>query len=255
MNIYKEIPELLERNIFAIYMTVAKNAKKRYFESGVLKWTDVRPSGWPNFIFDLDTQMEIDKLIELAMIEISEGRAPESIFLGPSSYSSDMHMALEEKGFELQDEYPGMFIVLEGINLGLEPDGPFIVKTVESKKGLEAFSSIIKEGMFGDSFEGTRMLKGFLGSGDSTMLIGYFEGIPVSTSLLFYDDNIAGIKLVTTRLGYRKNGFAHKMMEHALDNIEKRGYKIAGLFASEMGVNIYKDLGFKKCCNFYKFVR
>lgn len=249
----KNIPVLLERNIFSIYTKVATASSRKHFESDYLSWTDVRPSGWPNFLFDLDTSIGIEKIIDLVMMEISEGRAPESIFLGPGSYSEDIDRALVDKGFHQVDKYPGMVFDLEVSELPDIKDSGLKIRKVDSRRDLADFASIVQEGMFGKGFEGVQLLGGLLDLEDFIFLLGSYKDVPVATSLIFFARGIAGIKLVTTRPGHRKKGFASSMMLGSLLQIRKRGSHRAGLFASKMGEGIYRRLGFRHVCDFYKF--
>ena len=249
----KNIGTDLEKNIYALYTKIARTSGRKHFESENLSWTDVSPSSWPNLIFDINTAIGIENILEIIFMEISEGRAPSSIFLGPSSYSQELETALIQKGFNRVADYPGMIFDIGTFDSPEYKDQDLDFEVVTSRERLKIFTDIVEEGMFGKGFNGLGLLEALLESDEFVFLLGLYKKRPVSTAMIFFDGYIAGIKLVTTRPSYRQKGFGRACMLFSMRKARERGYNTAGLFASKMGENIYRELGFRQICKFYKF--
>jgi len=76
--------------------------------------------------------------------------------------------------------------------------------------------------------------------------IGYANNLPVATSALYLDGQVAGIYVVATAPEARKRGFATAITLAALEKAHALGYHVGTLQASQMGVNVYRQMGFQE---------
>jgi GNAT superfamily N-acetyltransferase len=83
--------------------------------------------------------------------------------------------------------------------------------------------------------------------------LGRLNGEPVSTTLLFLGSGVAGVYCTATLPSARRRGIAGAVVRASLFGARDMGYHIAALQASEMGVNVYRQLGFEEhgAINFY----
>jgi ribosomal protein S18 acetylase RimI-like enzyme len=51
---------------------------------------------------------------------------------------------------------------------------------------------------------------------------------------------------VYTEIDYRRQGIAHRLMEHVLADLRERGFRTIGLHASKFGRRLYENLGFQQ---------
>ncbi|GCE29798.1 hypothetical protein KDA_52820 [Dictyobacter alpinus] len=79
----------------------------------------------------------------------------------------------------------------------------------------------------------------------SRFYVGRVGGQAVAISLLQLSAGLAGIYNVATIPSMRQRGLGTAMTLAALLDARDLGYRIAVLQASEMGVNIYRQLGFQ----------
>jgi GNAT superfamily N-acetyltransferase len=77
---------------------------------------------------------------------------------------------------------------------------------------------------------------------------GFLDNQPVATALLFLAAGIAGIYAVSTIPAARRKGIGAWMTLLPLLRARSSGYKIGILFASHMGVGVYRSLGFQEYC-------
>jgi len=83
------------------------------------------------------------------------------------------------------------------------------------------------------------------------LFVGFYEGIPVATSALFLQDNVAGVWDVTTLPKFRRKGIGTDMTLHALKYAKDLyGYSIGVLTASADGESVYRKIGFRKIKEF-----
>jgi GNAT superfamily N-acetyltransferase len=68
--------------------------------------------------------------------------------------------------------------------------------------------------------------------------------IAATTSLLIYEDKLAWLGMVLTRLQYQRRGYARLLVEHALEEADRRGVRTVKLDATAQGAQLYRKLGF-----------
>ena len=241
----------LERNIYNFYMALAGNSGGGTSFNGSIKWVKTYPSCWPNYIFDADfKQNNIRDELLLLVEQIRTGNAPNSWFIGPGADSALLRENLKKYGFKKAFDWPGMAIDLEQMNSSFTVSGDFIINEVDDTDNLKNWSDVINSGMFGYGFEGVNLFKDLLAREDIKLFLGFFAGLPVSTSLLFLNSGIASLFLIATLPDFRMRGFGTQLTLAPLNKARECGYEHAGLFATSSGERIYKKIGFEKICDF-----
>lgn len=87
------------------------------------------------------------------------------------------------------------------------------------------------------------------------LYVGYVDGIPVATSILFNGAGVAGLYGVGTVPHARNQGIGGAMTVTALLDARQEGYQFAVLFSSRQGYPVYKRLGFREVgCKIALFV-
>jgi GNAT superfamily N-acetyltransferase len=80
------------------------------------------------------------------------------------------------------------------------------------------------------------------------LFLAYFDGKPVSTSLLFTHKNSAGIYYVSTLPAFRNKGSGLKITQAAMQAAKESGLKNVILQATSLGAKVYIRAGFKEYC-------
>lgn len=81
-----------------------------------------------------------------------------------------------------------------------------------------------------------------------TYYIGYLNGTAVASSMVFVGADVAGLYYIGTLPDYRQQGIGTAMTHYSLKQAQSLGYDLVVLQATDMGANIYRDLGFQNCC-------
>lgn len=91
------------------------------------------------------------------------------------------------------------------------------------------------------------------GNGISLALY-YQDDKPVAVIELFPSDKgTLGIYGLATLASYRGKGIGSAMMDFALNRVKADQYKVAVLQASEDGINIYEQYGFRTVTDYFEY--
>jgi GNAT superfamily N-acetyltransferase len=77
------------------------------------------------------------------------------------------------------------------------------------------------------------------------MFVGYLDGQPVATNMLFNGAGVAGVYAVATLPAARGKGIGGAITLHPLLLARATGYRYGVLFSTEMGARVYERIGFR----------
>ena len=190
---------------------------------------------------------DIDARINEIVSYFSARAATWEWIVGPNSTPASLDMSLVKHGLFVHGESSGMAINLHAIS----PDIPSIenlrVIPVDDDETLNIWANTMVEG-----FESRALYPTFVNLECSLgfhrrsyrRYLGTLDHRPISTSALFLGKNVAGIYCVSTLPTARKLGIGATITQYALREAQAMGYHIAVLQSSQMGCNVYKQLGF-----------
>lgn len=78
--------------------------------------------------------------------------------------------------------------------------------------------------------------------------LGSLNGKPVSTSMVFFAEGVAGLYFVATLPEARNRGIGFAITQKPLKVAREMGYRVGTLQASKMGEPVYRHMGFKEYC-------
>jgi ribosomal protein S18 acetylase RimI-like enzyme len=78
------------------------------------------------------------------------------------------------------------------------------------------------------------------------LYVGYLDGQPVATNILVLGDGVAGLYAVGTVPAARRQGIGALITLQPLLDARAQGYRYGVLFATEMGLPMYKRLGYRE---------
>lgn len=179
----------------------------------------------------------------------------------PSSTPENLLSLLENADLQFSKEgMPGMACDLRDITenhleKALKRSQIKLMK-VTTDNNLKLWGKVFQEGfslpktiteMFLDLFK-------LFGSPFLDNYLAIFQEQPVAIASVLYYGGIAGIFNVATLPDYRGKGIGTAITLAPLLDAKKNGYEIAWLESSEMGINLYKRIGFQEYCRLFRCI-
>ena len=173
----------------------------------------------------------------------------------PSQGPSGLDRRLEASGLSHVFDAPGM--VLRWDRLRKPSPGPegLRIETVVDARSLELFGQTLNAGDFeappSVANEIPRLLRSDPDDPRTRCFLGFLGDEPVATSLRFVSDGAVGIYGIATVPSARRRGIGAAMTVAALeDGRAASGEPLAVLTATDLGLPVYRRLGFEERCTF-----
>ncbi len=210
----------------------------------------------------------VDKTIEDTIVWFKERNAPYFFWwTGPETTPSDLPQRLQAHGLidmaEQQKELaagikqtelgaPCMIAELSKMNetvLAKTPRG-FEIREISNETELYDFKKVFVETYAIPEWAGQAWvdasLKIGIGKTPWRMFVGYLDGSPVATNMLFNGAGAASVYAVATLPFAQGKGIGAAItLKPLLDARDTDGYKYAVLFSTEMSVPVYERIGFR----------
>jgi ribosomal protein S18 acetylase RimI-like enzyme len=177
--------------------------------------------------------------------------------LGPSSQPVDMPQRLLTHGFFHDEDEPGMAIDLLSVREEDSMPADLEIRCVRSKADMDRWVETWASGAPPSFIHVGLQIHGRLTLEDQSpwqYFVGMLQGEPVATVLLFLGSQAAVVHWVVTLPQVRGKGIGTAMTLAAVKEARRRGYQTAVLTASDLGVGIYRKLGFTEYCTISKYV-
>jgi GNAT superfamily N-acetyltransferase len=152
-----------------------------------------------------------------------------------------------------------MAVELKALNQDTRAPAALIIEEVEDTKGLITYHTVLTKGFGMPDFVGEAFCDIFADMGLGKHLpwrlyIGRLRGEAVATSMLMLTGGVAGIYNVASLAEARGQGIGAAMTLAPLMDAREMGYRIGILQSSEMGLNVYRRLGFKEYCKVSQYI-
>ncbi len=239
MNVEKEI----QNNLFAFYKLVASEASLNFFYGEDYKWVNSIP--WPNFVFDENPVKAKNIIKEVAD---KENKEIPSFWITKNTHDNlKFQELLSDSNFLKVMTWTGMAIDLL-TNSFIKPK--LNVIQVKTKRQLKEWFNIVNLSFFNKKSSEEEIFINIFNSKKVVLYIGYHNSVAVATSLMFSNNESAGLYMIATLPEYRNKGFGREITKIALLDAKKLGHRIAVLQATKDAFEMYKKIGFKEYCNF-----
>jgi GNAT superfamily N-acetyltransferase len=203
---------------------------------------------------------DVESTIEYVMMDAKARKVPVLWWVGPSTRPVDLGDKLKNSGFSVDDDGPGMAVVLENLNKELQlPEGISIWAAQDDSSWWEwcrtmALGFEIPRAKLDFAVDSWHYLLSRLSSETTIAYIAYLNEKPVATSMLQLGAGVAGIYAVATVPEARRKGVGAQVTRYPLMQARGMGYKVGVLQASEMGYSVYRSLGFQEYCRICSYV-
>jgi ribosomal protein S18 acetylase RimI-like enzyme len=201
-------------------------------------------------------RLTADELHAAAEEALSWHRARESPYVfwwaGPSAEPAGLGQAIQHHGFEPYElDAPGQVADLAQLDWGSLARAPagFRADRVDDQRELETFARTFVEAFEIPEWAGQAWVEATrtfgIGEAPWQQYIGWLDGRPVSTTMLFFGAGVATVFAIGTVPDARGQGIGAAITLHGLAEARERGYRYAVLFATERGAPIYRRIGFR----------
>ena len=197
---------------------------------------------------------QVDASIERTLALFEARSLPMLWSVTPSTLPPDQARYLSAHGLTLSSTMAGMAIDLA--TLSGEPSTPsnFTLKRVVASDTMEQWGDAYIHGFEMDDPPGRILCElyariGFADDLPFRHYVGLLDGRPVASSTLFLGSATAGIWHVGTLPSVRQRGIGAALTLAPLREAASIGYRVGTLYASMMGMSVYRRLGFQEYCN------
>jgi GNAT superfamily N-acetyltransferase len=248
----------IEDNLFSTMLTFSQWPRIEVHDEAEILWS-ISDIPFPLFNSVMRARLpadQIDAVIETRIATAKARNVPLLWWTGPATRPPDLGEYLDRHGFVHEDHMPGMAVVLTGLAEDLPTPTGLIVRQVKDSKMLMLWSQVCGEGFDMPDFVAKAFydLMTYVDQDQMRAYLGWLNGEPVGTSLLCLVAGAAGIYNVATLPVARRKGVGAAMTYLPLQEAKAAGYRLGILNASQMGVSVYRSLGFQEYCEIGQYM-
>jgi len=222
-------------NLISLWQTVG-SAFEGFYHGEYFDYCAVEESDWPNKLwFNQDINEDIVSLAreKIASMDTTVGIPYWDI------YNSGSYEQLEAAGFVLQSEQTGMVLELDS-RYPVEAD--LTVSPLSTEEEAYIWAELYPQAF--DYYIRPQILMRTLHEVDYYLI--FSNGRPIGTTILYRQDDVAGIHGVGIIPTMRRRGFAEEIMKRLLNQLLDSNIEYVVLQASAMGLKLYEKLGFEE---------
>jgi ribosomal protein S18 acetylase RimI-like enzyme len=218
------------------------------------------PVGLFNSIMDARLEpRQVDPTIQTILADAGKRNIPLLWWTGPSTQPADLGEQLKKHGFKSDEIAAGMAVELDQLNEALPAPTGFSIQLAHDEDSFQQWVRVMFAGFeisaeLSDSTRSAwlRLLKL---TDPETLLAytGWLDDQPVASSLLFLGAGVAGLYAIGTIPTARRRGVAAMMTLQPLLQARSMGCRTSILHASEMGIGVYRSVGFKEYCLIHSY--
>jgi ribosomal protein S18 acetylase RimI-like enzyme len=246
-------------NLCDFFRYLGRNNPAGYFENETFsRWQSSVPHPWFNGVLasKFPTPKDDAFIKETIQYFLQRKTSVFTWWLAPHLDSADWEDMLIKHGFGFSDDTPGMAVDLQTLNESIQKVDGFEIRVVQDDASLRTWAQVFTSGYGLPKDWESIVVESWGKMGFDLPIrnyIGYLNNQPVATSCLFLGGGAAGIYSVSTLPDVRGKGIGAAITLLPLQEAREMGYRIGVLQSSDMGINVYKRLGFKHVCQLEHF--
>lgn len=254
--IHKEQTSILPEVSYTEYACLlGRHPRAAFYTQPDAQWliADIPHPTFNRVMYACFESWQVEARIDIILAQYQQRQLPLVWMVGPSSQPADLGQRLQQHGLIYLGGYPGMVADLTIPSpLVQRPEGLSIC-CVSDESTLRDWLNIVAIGYAHPTFVSQALFELYLSlisdeGSPCRLFLGYLNGIPATTSLLLLGNKVAGIYAVATLPQFRRKGLGKAITLKALQEARAKGYTTAALASTQIGLDIYRALGFVECC-------
>ena len=253
----QDIARACEQNYIDYWRCVGLSPNAEFSERGGVTQCI---TGLPQEIFNVVMRCslstdDIEKRMDSVIGQFRSCRLTMIWHVGMLTEPKDLGRYLEARGYPHDYDLTAMAIDLDGIAEHSGLSAEVTTKTVETGEDCRGWIAcltrswespkevapwMLENACFNTSLEREKRL-----SLPRKMFLGILDGAPVSASMLFWSEDIAGLQAVGTIHPGRGKGVGGATAKAALSEARRMGFKLVVVLSTVEGVGMYEKVGFK----------
>lgn len=257
----KTLTNAIEENL-AEFFALFQNWPQAEIEmSPQLIWT---MTGYPFPLFNgvLQARLnpeQVNETIEAAMARAQSKEAPILWWTGPATRPANLGATLVGHGFAPIGGPPGMAMDLKALPANTPAPAGLTIEQVDTDDVLKLWAQIFEAGFgfpefISNAYYSFMASQGLAADQPLRNYIGRLNGEAVGISSLLLAAGVAGIYNVATLPSAQRQGIGSAMSLHPLHEARLMGYRAAVLQSSDVGVGVYRKLGFQEYCQLEQYM-
>lgn len=250
-----KLVEAIEANMFDFWIHIGRSQQVDLYDGpDMIRLTCDIPSPFCNNVLRAQLTLDdIDTRIEETLSHFKSKDLPIRWMISPSTRPSNLGNYLEAHGLTHVTDFPGMAVHLPELNEDLTTPSDLTIERVGDTKTLKLMIDTFAIGYGIPVSVGSLFFDIFSSLGFELPLrhyLGWLKGKPVACCSLLLSSGVAGIYLVATVQEARGQGIGSALTLLPLREARALGYRIGILGSTEMGLGMYRRLGFRE---YFKF--
>jgi GNAT superfamily N-acetyltransferase len=200
-------------------------------------------SVWPNINFNLKIEAnELQPWINDIQIKIKEEKHPVFLMFNEKDTSTELFKQL--KAYQPDNRYWVSMTYDLNKKIDIKRIGNFEMRQINSKLEIDKWCDVLEQSLMKNRKVEKQLLYKVAKSELIEFYTGYEKGKAVCVSMLFKDENWAGIYCVGTLPGYERKGYGKAITQFAMQKGLEKGCKEAVLQATQSGEPLYDNIGY-----------
>lgn len=230
--------EETRENLYAYYLETGKSAGLLCHKISGIHAVSNPSSAWPHYLLGGDLRDE--KLLEEISTLTDKGELPPFWIRERTENFS----AISGKfNWRLVREWTGMYLEL-GNNLIQGDQGSILIREVNRQAELIQWLDLLNASLMSSRKIEPGIIRAVAGNPSYRMLLAYVNGVPAGTLQMFMQEPVAGLYMVSVPEEFRRMGTGSALTKQAIRMAADTGCRLVVLHATEMGLPLYRKLGF-----------
>jgi GNAT superfamily N-acetyltransferase len=254
------LSKVIETNLYALLPFSHNWPQAEVYTGRDISWciTDISfPSCNSVFRAQLNPE-DIDSTIKSLILRGRTRNVPLQWWIGQDTTPSNLGEYLIAHGFTRFGDGAGMAIDLLAMKEYILAPSALTIMHVNDIENLKTWCHVSAIGFGMPAVAESALFKWFTTCIDLKLplkfYLGWYDREPVSTSLLFLAEGVAGIYFVATIPEARRRGIGFAITLKALQEARDMEYRVGILQASKMGEPVYRKIGFQEYCKISSYI-